>query len=104
MYYFFPGAPFHELEAEKLMGNSLGGVHTHDMLLFIVSLIVWLENHPPVQRCSSLPVLYNNHQKSKKQYIIIKIFAVIFQQVHIPDIQNNYNTIELKGNPKYANF
>ena len=59
MYYFFPGAPFHELEAEKLMGGSLGGVHTHDMLLFIVNLIVGLENHPPVQRCSSLPVLYN---------------------------------------------
>ena len=58
MYYFFPGALFHELEAEKLMGGSLGGVHTHDMLLFIVNQIVGLENHPPVQRCSSLPVLY----------------------------------------------
>ena len=58
MYYFFPGPPIYELEAEKLMGNSLGGVHTHDMLVFIVNLIVWLENHPPVQRCSSLPVLY----------------------------------------------
>ena len=57
MYYFFPGAPIYELEAEKLMGNSLGGVHTHDMLLFIVNLIVWLEFTPPVQRCSSLPVV-----------------------------------------------
>ena len=58
MYYFFPGPPIYELEAENLMGGSLGGVHTHDMLVFLLNLIVGLENHPPVQWCSSLPVLY----------------------------------------------
>ena len=58
---FFQDPPIYELEAEKLMGNSLGGEHSYDMLLFIVNLIVGLENHPPVQRCSSLPVLYVCH-------------------------------------------
>ena len=58
MYYFFPGTHIEELEAEKLMGGSPGGEHTHDMLVLFVNLIVGLENHPPVQRDSSLPVLY----------------------------------------------
>ena len=58
MYYFFPGTHIEELEAEKLMGGSLGVEHTHDMLVLFVNLIVGLENHPPVQRDSSLPVLY----------------------------------------------
>ena len=58
MYYFFPGTHIEELEAKKLMGGSLGVEHTHDMLVLFVNLIVGLENHPPVQRCSSLPVLY----------------------------------------------
>ena len=57
MYYFFPGTHIEELEAEKLMGGSLGVEHTHDMLVLFVNLIVGLENHPPVQRDSSLPVL-----------------------------------------------
>ena len=58
MYHFFPGTHIEELEAEKLMGGSLGVEHTHDMLVLFVNLIVGLENHPPVQRDSSLPVLY----------------------------------------------
>ena len=41
------------------MGNSPTDMHTHDMLVFFLNLIVGPELAPPVQRGSSLPVLYN---------------------------------------------
>ena len=34
MYYFFPGTPFQELEAEKLMGGSPGGEDISTMFIF----------------------------------------------------------------------
>ena len=78
MYYFFPGTHIEELEAEKLMGGSLGVEHTHDMLVLFVNLIVGLENHPPVQRDSSLPVLYLGPDKMG---IEVGVYLV-------PEIQN----------------
>ena len=75
MYYFFPGTHIEELEAEKLMGGSLGVEHTHDMLVLFVNLIVGLENHPPVQRDSSLPVLYI--QANQTIVILSQIYLLI---------------------------
>ena len=61
------------------MGNSPTDLHTHDMLVFFLNLIVGPELAPPVQRGSSLPVLYNkrgrrypgNYENSNKKEIVL---------------------------------
>ena len=58
---FFQGPKFiypFDLNFENLMQHSPGGQHTHDMLVFIVNLIVGSELAPQVRVPSSLPVLY----------------------------------------------
>ena len=40
------------------MGHSPIDLHTHDMLVFFLNLVVGPELAPPVHVCSSLPVLY----------------------------------------------
>ena len=49
---------FWELNFEKLMGHSPIDLHTHDMLVFFLHLVVGPELAPPVHVDFSLPVLY----------------------------------------------
>ena len=57
MLLFFRGPNFYYLDLEKLMGHSPIELHTHDMLVFFLNLVVGPELAPPVHVYSSLPVL-----------------------------------------------
>ena len=61
------------------MGNSPTDLHRHEMLIFFLNHIVGPELAPPVQRGSSLPVLYHIIKYQRKLTIGASVIAPALQ-------------------------
>ena len=82
------------------MGHSPIDLHTHDMLVFFLNLVVGPELAPPVHVYSSLPVLYN----TENIYIYISVHyqlhrEVIFQRPFTKREYKYLNCLNLKLQP-----